>query len=113
MGSLLRGALVLIAVLVAVGCTDLLPTAQCMGAAAGGEILSRRSLAAAHAGSSMYSSNMARKLAGRHESKSNKNQQVCCTYTLKPDLVLGGDSDRKLEKIVAAACGNKVWTWIA
>jgi hypothetical protein len=80
MGSLLRGVLVLIAVLVAVGCTDLLQTAHCMGAAAGGEILSRRSLAAAHAGSSMYSSNMARKLAGRHESKSTKNQQVCCTH---------------------------------
>jgi hypothetical protein len=85
MGSLLRGALVLIAVLVAVGCTDLLQTAQCMGAAAGGEILSRRSLAAAHAGSSMYSSNMARKLAGRHESKSTQNQQVLRTRLLHRD----------------------------
>jgi hypothetical protein len=85
MGSLLRGVLVLIAVLVAVGCTDLLQTAHCMGAAAGGEILSRRSLAAAHAGSSMYSSNMARKLAGRHESKSTKNQQVLRTQLLHRD----------------------------
>ncbi|CAM6016575.1 unnamed protein product [Sphagnum balticum] len=85
MGSLLRGALLLIAVLVAMGCTDLLQTAQCMGAAAGGEILSRRSLAAAHAGSSMYSSNMARKLAGRHESKSTKNQQVLRTQLLHRD----------------------------